>query len=153
MELCFGFGVTSACRSPSSVCSPPRSKGKKSSGFLGVTFSFGQEKQRGIEGTVFVFGEWLLCPRRAEICYRLTWVVNSPREFGPGRGSLAEAAQSLRKVWVITCACSCLGGSCYLWGQDLSSGILSFASGTCPSFGSGQSICILPSGIINFKCF
>lgn len=106
-----------------------------------------------MEATVCVFGEYLLCPTPAEICYTLTQVMNSPREIGPGRGSLTEAAQALRKVWVITCACSCLGGSCYLWGQDYSSGILSSASGTCPSFGSGQSTCILPSEIINCNCF
>ena len=104
MELPFGFGLTSACGSPSSVCSPLRSKAEKSSGLLGVTFSVGQEKQRDMEATVCVFGERLLCPRPAEICYRLTWVVNSPRGIGPGRGSLAEAAQALRKVWVITCS-------------------------------------------------
>lgn len=57
-----------------------------------------------MEAAVCVFGECLLCPRPAEICYGLTWVVNSPRGIGPGRGSLAEAAQALRKVWVITCS-------------------------------------------------
>ena len=57
-----------------------------------------------MEAAVCVFGECLLCPRPAEICYRLTWVVNSPRGIGAGRGSLAEAAQALRKVWVITCS-------------------------------------------------
>ena len=45
LVLQFGFGLTSACVSPSSVYSPPRSEAEKSSGLLGVTFSVGQEKQ------------------------------------------------------------------------------------------------------------
>ena len=52
----------------------------------------------------------------------------------------------------ITCACSTLGGSCYLWGQDCSSSVLFPTSGSCPDFGSGHLVCIPHSGIISCNC-
>ena len=58
-----------------------------------------------------------------------------------GKGSSFWALERPpRKVWTIICACSQLGGSYNLCDWDFIGGVLSVASGTPPSFGSGSHV-------------
>ena len=61
--------------------------------------------------------------------------MSSPRGKG---SSLWVLERTPRKVWTIICACSQPGGSYNFWDWDFIGGVLSVASGTSPSFGSGS---------------
>ena len=67
--------------------------------------------------TVGVFGEYLLEQNLLRSYRSLRQVVCFPRGVGPGLlvPQQSQAAQALRKVWAVTCACSQLGDSCDSW--------------------------------------
>ena len=64
--------------------------------------------------TVGVCGEYLLQQSLLGSCHRLRQAMCFPRVVGLGLlvSQQSQAAQALRKVWVVTCACLQLGGSC-----------------------------------------
>ena len=116
LVLIFGFGLTSVdCLLVASVTQPL--KRRESSSLLVLTCSFGLRRGKGIADTAWMCGEYQLGLKLEGSLHSLKQVVSFPKGVGPELlvPQQSQAAQALRKVWAVTCACSQLGDSCDSW--------------------------------------
>ena len=115
LVLSFSFGIVSFCMLPSGVCFFPYPDKRGLMQWLIKAYLLTWTREREEYGGHMwdVLGGMPVLVEACRNCYRLEWVVCSPRGTGPRSWipQQCQAAQASRRVWAVTCTCSPLSGS------------------------------------------